>query len=114
MSGPKEAGALPVFLRESGSGVIISVHLKPRSKRDMIEGASAEGLLRVRVSEAPVKGAANKGLVRLLSESIGVPRSRVSIISGETSPRKRVLIQDLSVEEAGRWWQEIAKKQKPK
>ena len=102
------------FLKETASGVVISALVKPRSRRDMIEGVNPEGLLKISVSAPPVKGAANKGLVKLLSKSLGVPKSRLSIISGETSSRKRVLIQDMTAEAAERWWRNTAGKTKAK
>jgi len=96
------------FLKKTESGVILSVLIKPRSRRSLIEAVNSEGLLRIRVVEPPVKGAANKGLVKLLSRSMGIPKSRLTIISGETSSRKRVLIQDLSMDDTKRWWEKVS------
>ena len=102
------------FLQETKSGVIISVLVKPRSRGDIIEGVNPEGLLKIRVTAPPVKGAANEGLVKLLSRSLGVPKSRLSIISGETSSRKRILVHDITAEAAERWWRDTAGKKKAK
>jgi uncharacterized protein (TIGR00251 family) len=96
------------FLKKTESGVILSVLIKPRSRRNLIEGVNPEGLLKICIVDPPVKGAANKGLVKLLSRSLGIPKSRLTIISGETSSRKRVLIQDLSMEDTQRWWRNIS------
>jgi uncharacterized protein YggU (UPF0235/DUF167 family) len=49
-----------------------------------------EGALLVRLAAAPVDGAANDALVRMLAEALDVARSRVTILSGERSRDKRV------------------------
>ena len=46
--------------------------------------------LRVRVAAPPVDGAANAALVRLLAGVVGVARSDVAIVAGESGRRKRV------------------------
>lgn len=48
--------------------------------------------LRLRVTAPPVDGAANAAVVRLLGDLLGVPKSRVTIVAGQTSRRKRVRI----------------------
>jgi uncharacterized protein YggU (UPF0235/DUF167 family) len=46
----------------------------------------------VRVTEAPADGATNEAVIRLLAKALGISRSEVSIISGETSRHKRLAI----------------------
>ena len=73
---------------------VIALHVTPRSAKPGIGGwrAGVDGReeLEVRVAEAPTDGAANQAVVRLLAKALGVSRSEVSIISGETSRQKRV------------------------
>jgi uncharacterized protein YggU (UPF0235/DUF167 family) len=45
-------------------------------------------VLRVRVSAVPDKGRANAAVVALLAKALGVPKSAVSVASGETSRLK--------------------------
>ena len=45
-------------------------------------------MLRVRVSAVPDKGKANAAVVALLAKALGVPKSAVSVVSGETSRMK--------------------------
>ncbi len=49
-----------------------------------------DGALKVEVSAPPERGKANKAVTRLLAEVLGVSRSDVVILAGETAPRKRV------------------------
>ena len=84
----------------------VRVRLTPRGGRDGIDGfghdAAGERLLRARVAAPPVDGAANDALVRLLAKALGVPRSAVTIASGETSREKTVEIRGDVVELAAR------------
>src|SRR3954471_24166366 len=68
------------------------VRLTPRGGRDTIEGSGPDGELKVRVAAPPVDGAANQALLRLLSDTIGVPSGAVRIVGGETARTKRVSI----------------------
>ncbi len=49
-----------------------------------------DGVLHARVAAAPVQGAANKALLALLSDALEIPKSRLSLHSGETSRDKVV------------------------
>lgn len=64
----------------------------PRSQRNEILGLMADGTLKVKIAAAPEKGKANAELCALLARHYGVPKSAVTILSGETSTRKLVRI----------------------
>lgn len=72
----------------------LSVRLTPNGGRDSIEGVEtdAEGsaFLKARVSAVPENGKANKALIALLSKKLRLPKSAISVISGETA-RKKIL-----------------------
>jgi len=61
---------------------------------DRVEGE----FLRVRVAAPPVEGAANAALVRYLATLLGVPRSSLTVLSGQTGRRKRLLIAGIAPE----------------
>ena len=77
-------------------GLIVAVRATPRGGRDAIAGygEDADGAphLRIRIAAPPVDGAANAALVRLIAKAAGARRSDVSLISGEGSRLKRLLI----------------------
>jgi len=73
--------------------VRITVHITPNAPRNMIAGRMPDGTWRVKVQSPPVEGAANRCLVKYLAEIAGVPKSRVKIVSGETSRHKIVDIE---------------------
>ena len=78
-------------------GVILSVRAQAGARRNGILGVR-EGMLRIAVTAAPEKGKANRAIVTVLSDTLGVPKSAIELKDGETSLRKRFLIIDASVE----------------
>ena len=76
-------------------GVIIDVLVQPRASRDEVMGLDGAGRLKVRVTAAPVEGAANKRVIELIARHYKVSKSRVTIIAGARGRRKRVLIAGL-------------------
>ena len=66
----------------------------PRAGRTAVAGRRGESIL-IRLAAAPVDGAANDALVTLLSDTLGVPRRQITIVSGEKSRDKRVEIAGL-------------------
>jgi len=72
--------------------VDIVVKVIPKSSRTELAGQLADGTWKVKVAAPPEKGKANRELCAFLAGHFGVPRSRVRIVSGETSHLKRVRI----------------------
>lgn len=81
-------------IRRHGDHVRLTVRLTPNGGRDAIDGfetgADGETYLKARVSAPPDKGKANKALAVLIARAAGVPKSAVSLVSGETQ-RKKIL-----------------------
>jgi len=80
-----------VELEADPRGVIIPVRAHAGARRNAIIGVR-QGMLRVAVTAVPEKGKANRAIIALLSEALGIPKSAIELISGETSPQKRFLI----------------------
>lgn len=68
------------------------VRLTPRGGRDAFEGVDDDGVLRVRVRAAPVEGAANTALLRLLADVLHVAARELTIEAGAASRNKRLLL----------------------
>lgn len=66
------------------------VTVKPGSKKGPLVSVADDGSLTLFVRERAVDGAANDGVVKLLSDHFGVPKSRVTIVRGHTSRQKLV------------------------
>lgn len=79
------------MIEETKEGVVIDVLVVPRASRTRIVGEH-EGRLKVQLNAPPVEGEANKALVALLAKTLGVKKKDVTIASGETGRRKRILV----------------------
>lgn len=81
--------------------MLISVKVIPRSRKNSVEWERVEEgeRLKVRLTAAPVDGAANEALVEVLAERLGVPKRRVVIVRGATSRQKVVDIVGVSLKE---------------
>lgn len=75
--------------------VIVTIRVVPRASKSEIVGM-VDGILRVRIAAPPVDSAANAEIIKLFSKTFGVSRSDVTIVSGETSRNKRIIIANLS------------------
>jgi uncharacterized protein len=80
--------------RVTQDDVRFALRLTPRGGRDAIDGwaesAGGTSHLKARVSVAPEAGKANAALIALLAKRLGVAKSRVAIVGGETARMKIV------------------------
>jgi uncharacterized protein YggU (UPF0235/DUF167 family) len=67
----------------------VVVRVKPGSRKGPLVEADADGELTVYVPERAVEGKANEAVVKLLAKHLGVPRSRLQLVSGATAKIKR-------------------------
>ena len=83
-----------IFLTPHEKGVVLNIHVQPRSAQNMICGIHGD-TLKLKLTSPPVDGAANKQCLAFLSKVLNIPRSRMEIIAGQKSRQKRVLIHSL-------------------
>ena len=81
-------------LCQVSGGVVVSLFVKPNSKRFQLKIEGDE--LVVLCRESPVKGRVNKELIKELSR---IFKKRVEIVAGCTSKQKKVLITNISMDE---------------
>jgi uncharacterized protein (TIGR00251 family) len=79
-------------------GAVLAVTVVPRTSKTDIERLP-DGTIRIRLAAPPVDGAANTALLRFLADALGLPRSRLFIASGATSRRKRIVVENIGVDE---------------
>ena len=82
---------------EEGGAVTCPVRVIPRISLTEIVGEH-DGILKVKLASPPVEGAANAELIKLIAKKLGVSKSAVTIISGETSKTKRLRIDGVAAE----------------
>ena len=68
------------------------IRLQPRGGRDQVVG-ERDGAVLIRISAPPVDGKANAALIAFVAKTIGVPKSAVTIIRGETSRNKVIRVE---------------------
>ena len=76
-----------MYLQENQSGTIISIFVKPNQRQFGIK--DQDDALLVLCREKPVKGRVNRELIKQFSKLF---KTKVKILSGLTSTRKRLLI----------------------
>jgi uncharacterized protein (TIGR00251 family) len=78
-------------LTQQGEDVLLDVKVVPKSSRDRIVG-ELDGALKLAVSAAPERGAANEAVRKLIAKSLGLRVQQVTVESGLTNPRKTIRI----------------------
>ena len=84
-----------IDLQPHSAGTILPVRAQPGARRNEIRGPQ-DGMLKVCVTQSPEKGKANKALIELLCKSLGLRKSQIELLSGETSSQKRFLVYGLA------------------
>ncbi|MGB2607237.1 MAG: DUF167 domain-containing protein [Candidatus Sulfotelmatobacter sp.] len=85
-------------LRESGGSVMFAVKVHPRAKENAVTGEIGNAL-KVALKAPPSDGKANSACIDLFAKLLKVPRSSVTIASGQASRGKVIRVVGLSVEE---------------
>lgn len=85
------------MIEATPKGVVVQVRVIPRAGRTGLAG-TRDGALLVRLGAPPVDGAANAELLELLADTLGLPKRNLSLLSGDRSKQKRVLVTGLDVE----------------
>ncbi len=76
----------------------IRVKVIPRARTNQISGVMDDGSLKVRLTAPPVDGKANQALIDMLADTLDLPKSNISILSGSHSRNKTVGIVGISLE----------------
>lgn len=80
-----------ITIRESGGAVSFAVRVHPRANKNAITGEVGDGL-KLSLTTPPVEGRANEACIEFLAKFLNVPRSSVSIASGQTSRNKVIRV----------------------
>ena len=72
----------------------IRIKVIPKSSKSELAGYLPDGTWKIKIAAAPEKGKANRALLDFLAQHLGVAKSRIHIVSGETSQLKRVHVDE--------------------
>jgi len=81
-------------LLESAKGISFSVKVHPRARKNALTGTIGDAL-KLALTAPPVEGRANQAVIEFFADLFEIPRSSVTIASGETSRNKVVRVAGL-------------------
>jgi uncharacterized protein (TIGR00251 family) len=87
-----------INLQLHAEGVIVPVRAQPGARKNAVLGEQ-NGALKLAVTAPADQGKANKALLELLCDSLGLKRSQVELLKGDKSRDKRFLIRGLNLAE---------------
>jgi len=87
-----------IDLSNHQGGVILPVRAQPGASRAGIRGEHG-GALKVSVTQVAEKGKANQSLLETLAKGLGLQRSQIELVGGQTHRDKQFLIRGITREE---------------
>ena len=84
-------------------GVVLNIRVVPRASKTEVQGVLGD-MLKIRLQAPPVDGKANAALVEFLAATLGIAKSNIILLTGETGRAKRVLIRGLDDAGIRRLW----------
>ena len=79
------------FTHDTPDGCTLSVRIHPGARKNAITGTH-DSSLKISLTTPPIEGRANEALIAYLSDKLHLPKSRIAILSGETSRTKTLRI----------------------
>lgn len=89
------------WIAATADGVRLTLKVQPRASGNSV-GPVQNDELRIRVTAPPVDSAANEAVIKLLAKQLGVSKSALALVQGQTSRRKVIEIKGLSADQARR------------
>lgn len=82
-------------VNESAKGISFAIKVHPRARKNAITGVVGDAL-KLALTAPPIEGRANQAVIEFFTDLFAIPRSSVTIASGETSRNKVVRVVGLS------------------
>ena len=104
MSGTKSRRAYDwhmIAVQETAAGLTFRVKVQPRTKRNAVVGELGD-VLKVALTAPPIDGRANEACIEFFAELLKLPRSSITIVSGQNSRNKVIRVTGISVKELRR------------
>ena len=84
-------------IHDDENGLRIGVIAHPGANSNTIKGIH-NGMLKIDITAPPEKGKANDAIIKLLAKKLGIAKSSIEIVSGETSRKKIILLRGIDRE----------------
>jgi len=86
------------YFKITGNDIVIKVKIVPGSSKNKILGVHNDAI-KITITAPPIEGKANKKCIAYLAKYFDVAKSKIEIISGQTSKNKLIKIYDISQKE---------------
>ncbi len=80
-----------ITIKESDGSATFAVKVHPRAKKNAITGEIGDAL-KLSVTTPPVEGRANEACIEFFAKLLKVPRSSITIASGQSSRNKVIRV----------------------
>ena len=87
-----------VSIHDTPTGATFAVKIHPRARKNAITGELGD-TLKLSLTAPPVEGRANEACIEFLANLLKVPRSSVTIASGQNTRRKVIRVSGVSADE---------------
>ena len=84
------------MIRQEDDALVFDVQVVPRASREKLSLLGDR--IKVQLTAPPVDGAANEALRAFIGKLLGVPKSKVAILRGETGRKKTLRVEGASAE----------------
>ena len=78
---------MDAWLRVGDGKITLTLHIQPGAKKTEVAGLYGDAL-KIRLAAPPVDGKANAALIGFVADRLALPKSAVTLKSGQTSRRK--------------------------
>jgi uncharacterized protein len=87
-----------ISIQDTPDGATFAIKVHPRARKNAITGELG-GALKLSLTAPPVEGRANEACIEFLANLLKVPRSSITIASGQSSRRKVIRVSGVSADE---------------
>jgi len=89
---------MPYLTSSNSDRVIIDLYVQPKSSRTKLAGLHG-GAIKLKITAPPVDGKANTQVTAFIAKLFKLPKSAVTLISGQQSRRKRIAVTGIDRDE---------------
>jgi uncharacterized protein (TIGR00251 family) len=80
------------WLEEQEKGCVLRLYIQPGASKDELQGVHGERL-KVKIKAPPREGEANASVIEFMAKILGVSKSKVHFLRGESSRQKDLLVE---------------------
>ena len=77
-------------------GIILRLRISPNSSKNQF--IFADDMIKLKITAQPIENKANKAVIEYLSKLFKVPKTKITILKGDTSKEKTLLIKTTDME----------------